>query len=122
MTTFPGADAPKRSTPITSPPVAHILAPALSDARFNRKPCGRRWRKNRVPIAWRLGLKQFPARHGYEPNLDLVLGQFLAGRNDQTDFRPGGDQDDVWVAIASLSQNIRALPQPICRRKLSAVK
>jgi hypothetical protein len=102
--------------------VAHILAPASRHACFDCKSCARCWRKNRVAILLRLGLEQLPARHGYNSDADPVLGQFLAGCNNQTDFRPGGDQDDVRFAIGSIGQNIRSAPQTIRRGKLGAVK
>jgi hypothetical protein len=35
-----------------------------------------------------MGIEQFPDRRGDDPNIDLFLGQFLAGRTDQTNSDP----------------------------------
>src|SRR5665213_1075160 len=60
-------------------PVAHMLAPTLSRACFNRESRPHGWRKNRVAILLRLDLEQLPAWHGYDSDADPVFGQSLAG-------------------------------------------
>ncbi len=54
--------------------------------------------------------------------VDPVLEQLLRNHNTQTDFRSGGNHDDVGVAIRRLSQNIRTASHTLRRSTWGAVK
>ena len=117
ITTSPGADAPKRSTAITSPRLADVAMPALRHAGLDREPGADRRRQHRVAVFLRLGVEQFPARHRDDAHLDLLLQQFLPRFHDQRDLGAGGDEDQVGIAVRGIGQDVGAAPQARRRRK-----
>ena len=122
ITTSPGAEAPKRSTPITSPRSADVAMPTLRHAGLDREPRADRRRQHRVAVLPRLGLEQLPARHRDDARLDALLQQLLPRRHDQRDFRAGGDQDQIGLAARRIGQDVGAAPQAVGRGELRAVE
>src|SRR5438128_159094 len=79
--------------------IADVAVPALRRSRFDCKARTHRRRQYGVAIFARLRVEELPTRHGDDAYLDLLRRELLRCRDDQSDLRPGRDQNKLSVAI-----------------------
>ena len=94
-TVAPGADAPKRSMPKTSPrSPTQRCQPSVTPASIASRASAP-GRKHFVAVLLRLELEQLPARHRDDARRDPVLDEHPRGVEGERDLGAGGEQDDV---------------------------
>src|SRR5690349_5790598 len=74
-----------------------ISLPTQRRTGFDGKPGRDVLRKHRVAIVFVLLLEELPTREGDHTHRSSLCKEFLSSFIDETDFRTGSHQDQLWV-------------------------